>query len=110
MKLSDFDYHLPPDRIAQHPAAERDGSRLMVLDRAARAAGDATGHPASLRHAHFHDLPAFLRTGDLLIANDTRVLPARLFARVVVEDDRNGPSVHLAVQDGLAPAVPLGGV
>ena len=72
MKTADFDYHLPPDRIAQHPAAERDASRLMILDRAG----------GTLHHARFHDLPAFLRSGDLLVANDTRVLPARLFARV----------------------------
>ncbi|HEU4724295.1 MAG TPA: tRNA preQ1(34) S-adenosylmethionine ribosyltransferase-isomerase QueA [Candidatus Eisenbacteria bacterium] len=72
MKLSDFDYHLPPERIAQHPAAERDDSRLMVLDRRA----------GTVHHARFRDLPAFLRPGDLLVANDTRVLPARLFARV----------------------------
>jgi len=75
VKLSDFDYHLPPDRIAQHPAAERDASRLMVLDRGA----------GTLHHVHFRDLPAFLRPGDLLVANDTRVLPARLFARVARE-------------------------
>jgi S-adenosylmethionine:tRNA ribosyltransferase-isomerase len=72
VKLSDFDYHLPPDRIAQHPAAERDASRLLILDRASGA----------IRHAHFRDLPSFLEAGDLLVANDTRVLPARLFARV----------------------------
>lgn len=72
MKLSDFDYHLPPERIAQHPAAERDASRLMVVDRGA----------GTLHHVHFRDLPSFLRPGDLLVANDTRVLPARLFARV----------------------------
>ncbi|MEK7314611.1 MAG: tRNA preQ1(34) S-adenosylmethionine ribosyltransferase-isomerase QueA [Candidatus Eisenbacteria bacterium] len=72
MKLADFDYHLPPERIAQHPTAERDASRLMVLDRRA----------GTLHHVHFRDLPSFLRPGDLLVANDTRVLPARLFARV----------------------------
>ncbi len=75
MKLSDFDYHLPPDRIAQHPAAERDASRLMVLDRRA----------GTVHHARFRDLPSFLRPGDLLVANDTRVIPARLFARVARE-------------------------
>ncbi|MGE5175757.1 MAG: tRNA preQ1(34) S-adenosylmethionine ribosyltransferase-isomerase QueA [Hyphomicrobiales bacterium] len=71
LKTSDFDYDLPPDRIAQHPAAERDASRLLVLDR-------ATG---AVAHRVFHDLPEFLRPGDLLVANDTRVMPARLFAR-----------------------------
>jgi S-adenosylmethionine:tRNA ribosyltransferase-isomerase len=72
MKTADFDYILPPGSIAQHPAAERDASRLMVLDRRA----------GTVHHVRFRDLPAFLRPGDLLVANDTRVLPARLFARV----------------------------
>ncbi|HEX7077685.1 MAG TPA: tRNA preQ1(34) S-adenosylmethionine ribosyltransferase-isomerase QueA [Candidatus Eisenbacteria bacterium] len=71
MKTSDFDYDLPPDRIAQHPAPERDLSRLLVLDR-------ATG---AIAHRLFRDLPEFIRPGDLLIVNDTRVLPARIFAR-----------------------------
>ena len=71
LRTSDFDYHLPPERIAQHPAPERDSSRLLVLDR-------ATG---AVRHARFSDLPQQLRRGDLLVVNDTRVLPARLFAR-----------------------------
>ena len=70
MKTSDFDYELPPDRIAQHPAPARDGSKLLALDR-------ATG---AVRHHAFRDLPALLRDGDLLIVNDTRVMPARLFA------------------------------
>ena len=71
LKTSDFDYHLPPDRIAQYPAAERDASRLLILDR-------RTG---SIEHRRFSDLPNHLRAGDLLVVNDTRVLPARLFAR-----------------------------
>ena len=69
MKTSDFDYELPPDRIAQHPAPRRDASRLLALDR-------ATG---SIAHHTFVDLPGLLRAGDLLIVNDTRVIPARLF-------------------------------
>jgi S-adenosylmethionine:tRNA ribosyltransferase-isomerase len=72
MKTADFDYELPPGLIAQHPAPERDAARLLVLDRVAEG----------LRHARFRDLPEFLRPGDLLVANDTRVLPARMFARV----------------------------
>jgi S-adenosylmethionine:tRNA ribosyltransferase-isomerase len=72
MKTSDFDYTLPTGRIAQHPAAERDGSRLLSLDR-------KTG---AIRHLRFTDLPGLLRPGDLLVVNDTRVLPARLFARL----------------------------
>ncbi len=72
MKTSDFDYHLPAGRIAQHPAPARDASRLLALDRASGA----------VQHLRFADLPSLLRPGDLLVVNDTRVLPARLFARL----------------------------
>ncbi len=68
MKLSDYDYDLPEDLIAQHPAAERDGSRLMVLNRKDRVIG----------HALFRDLPDYLAPGDCLVINETRVFPARL--------------------------------
>ncbi len=70
MKTSDFDYLLPPERIAQCPAAQRDGSRLLVLDRAAGA----------WTHRGFHDFPSLLRPGDLLVLNDSKVMPARLRA------------------------------
>jgi len=66
-----FDYDLPDDLIAQQPAERRDGSRLMLLDR-------ATG---SLEHRLFSEIPALLRPGDLLVVNDTRVIPARLIGR-----------------------------
>ncbi|CAN5598180.1 tRNA preQ1(34) S-adenosylmethionine ribosyltransferase-isomerase QueA [soil metagenome] len=66
-----FDYHLPPELIASEPAAERDQSRLLVIDRRAN----------SWQHFHFADLPSFLRSGDLLIVNDTKVLPARLYGK-----------------------------
>ncbi len=68
MLLADFDYHLPEELIAQHPAAIRDHSRLLVLD---RAGGTVT-------HRHFYDLPGYLAPGDTLVFNDTRVIPARL--------------------------------
>lgn len=68
MKTSDFYYDLPQELIAQTPIAQRDASRLMTLDRVSGAVG----------HHHFHDLPEFLRPGDCLILNDSRVLPARL--------------------------------
>ncbi len=71
MRVSDFRYDLPGRLIAQEPAAQRDASRLMVLDR-------RTG---ARRHARFRDLPLFLEAGDLLILNDTKVLPARLAER-----------------------------
>ncbi|HYM68965.1 MAG TPA: tRNA preQ1(34) S-adenosylmethionine ribosyltransferase-isomerase QueA [bacterium] len=71
MKLSDFDYALPRERIAQAPARPRDSARLLVLSR-----GDG-----SLAHRTFRDLPDYLRRGDVLVLNDTRVLPARLRGR-----------------------------
>jgi S-adenosylmethionine:tRNA ribosyltransferase-isomerase len=69
--LAPFDYALDPARIAQHPAAERDGARLLVLDRA---------HGETL-HRTIRELPELLAPGDLLVVNATRVLPARLRGR-----------------------------
>ena len=68
MRSDFFDYDLPPHLIAQEPCAERDHSRLLVVNRAA----------GSLRHHVFHELPDLLNRGDLLVLNDTRVVPARL--------------------------------
>ena len=68
MKTSDFYYDLPPELIAQTPLERRDGSRLMTLDKVTGETG----------HHHFYDLPSFLRPGDCLVMNDSRVLPARL--------------------------------
>ena len=68
MKSRDFDYLLPPELIAQAPAPARDASRLMVVP----------GSGGPIEHRTFADLPRFLRPGDLLILNDTRVVPARL--------------------------------
>src|SRR2546421_10037975 len=72
MKVADFEFSLPAELVAQ-TAAPRGTSRLLVLD---RANGDVT-------HATIRDLPCFVRTGDLLVANDTRVFPARLLGRRV---------------------------
>ena len=69
MRKSDFHYSLPHDLIAQIPAASRTASRLLALD----------GADGARRDLRFTDLPALLRTGDLLVFNDTRVIPARLF-------------------------------
>jgi S-adenosylmethionine:tRNA ribosyltransferase-isomerase len=71
VRTVEFDYELPPELIAQTPVEPRDGSRLMVVDR-------RTGEIA---HRHFYDLPEFLHPGDLLVHNESRVIPARLFAR-----------------------------
>lgn len=70
MKTTDFDYELPPDRIAQTPIEPRHASRLLVLDRAR----------AGLEHTTFWNIRDYLRAGDLLVINRTRVIPARLFA------------------------------
>ncbi|MBA7614853.1 S-adenosylmethionine:tRNA ribosyltransferase-isomerase [subsurface metagenome] len=69
-RLSDFDLEIPERLIAQFPPERRDHCRLMVLDRAAEAIG----------HHHFYELPEFLNQGDVLVLNDTRVFPARLYA------------------------------
>lgn len=71
MQLADFDYKLPPELIAQTPATERTSSRLMLLDRAA----------LRIEHDRFRSLVDYLRPGDLLIMNDARVIPARLYGK-----------------------------
>ncbi len=68
MRLDEFDYDLPKDRIAQEPLDRRDASRLLVLDR----------EDGSIRHRVFPDIAEELRAGDLLVLNDTKVVPARL--------------------------------
>jgi len=75
MRIEEFDYDLPPERIAQAPLEHRDGARLMLVDRAAPAGADA---PAETTFARLAD---HLRAGDLVVLNDTRVLPARLRGR-----------------------------
>ena len=71
MDLDDFDYDLPSDRIAQHPPAERDGGKLLLLD---RETGDVAHH-------RIVDLPELLPRRCVIVTNDTRVFPARLEAR-----------------------------
>ena len=73
MKTSDFDYYLPPELIAQTPIEPRDHSRLMVLNRA----------DGSIEHHRFFELPDYLKAGDVLVFNDSRVIPARLKGRKV---------------------------
>ena len=69
MNVEEFDYHLPESLIAQTPLKNRDQSRLLVL-------GRKTGNIA---HKHFTDIMDYFETGDTLVLNDTRVMPARLF-------------------------------
>jgi len=71
MHISEFDYELPAELIAQEPLAERAGSRMLVVDRAV----------GSFTDSHFVELPELLRTGDVIVLNNTRVFPARLFGR-----------------------------
>jgi S-adenosylmethionine:tRNA ribosyltransferase-isomerase len=73
MKRTDFHYQLPPELIAQHPLPERDGSRLLMLD----------GSTGALAHHRFSQLLDFLGPDDLLVFNDTRVIPARLWGQKV---------------------------
>src|SRR3977135_2345704 len=68
MRRTDFSYHLPPDLIAQEPR-ERGRSRMMVVSQ------------HGIKHDSFDNFPEWLATGDVLVINDTRVIPARLFAR-----------------------------
>ncbi len=110
MLTSELDYDLPPERIAQHPIEPRDHARLLVCDRSTR----------THQHCHFYDLPRFLRSGDLLVANDTSVINARLRAhkptggraevlllRKLTDDTwealvggRNVRELHFALPDG----------
>jgi len=71
MKLSEFDYKLPKELIAQYPVKEREKCRLMVLDRKAHA----------VEHKTFEDIVAYFKPGDCLVLNDTKVIPARLFGK-----------------------------
>lgn len=81
MKTSDFDYELPEELIAQTPMEPRDHSRLLVYHRA----------DGRVEHLHFYDLPRFLRKGDVLAINETKVIPARLLG----EKDDTGVPVEL---------------
>ena len=74
---SDFFYELPPERIAQHPSEQRDHSRLMVLDR----------KDGSLTHRHFYDIIDYLNPEDVLVINDSKVIPARLYGHVEGRED-----------------------
>ncbi len=73
MRIEEFDYNLPPSLIAQYPSLQRGESRLMVLDRCR----------GTIEHRGFRDISDYLHPGDLLVSNDTRVLPARLIGKKV---------------------------
>ena len=69
MKLSEFDFELPEELIAQHPVEKRDTSRLMVVNR----------ENGNIEHRHFYDILDYLKPGDVLVRNNTKVIPARLY-------------------------------
>ena len=71
MKLKNFDYKLPNELIAQHPMDKRDESRLLVIDK----------DTDQYQHKKFYNLIDYLNSGDTLVLNDTRVMPARLFGK-----------------------------
>jgi len=83
MRTADFDYALPDDLIAQQPLAERTAARMMIVDR-------STGQ---IRHEQFRNLAAFLQPGDLLVLNDTKVIPARIWSQ--------SPAVELLLVENL---------
>ena len=85
MKTSDFDYYLPERLIAQTPIEPRDRSRMLVYDRANDVVQDRI----------FRDLPEFLRPGDVLVINDTKVIPARIYGRRVGDEGDEGAHVEV---------------
>ncbi|MEI8390916.1 MAG: tRNA preQ1(34) S-adenosylmethionine ribosyltransferase-isomerase QueA [Actinomycetes bacterium] len=92
MKTSDFDYELPTDRIAQIPSEPRDSARLLV-----DCGQDSQG--LRVEHRHVHDLPNYLRPGDLLVVNDTRVIPGRVHLQ-----RSSGGAVEILLLDPLNPS------
>ncbi len=84
MRIDEFDYELPEYLIAQKPADRRDGSRLLVVNR----------RDDSIEHRHFYDILEYLKPGDCLVLNDSRVIPARLFGRKLGADGKPGANVE----------------
>ena len=87
LRVADFDYDLPAELIAQQPPAERGTSRMLVLDRGTGAVHDDS----------FSELGTYLRPGDLLVLNDSRVIPARLYARRTLVRDHEKPTGRIEV-------------
>ena len=86
MKISEFDYHLPEELIAQTPISQRDTSRLMVLNRKTETIEDK----------HFYDILDYLHSGDILVRNNTKVIPARLYG---IKEETNGHVEVLLLKD-----------
>jgi len=94
LSLNAYDYDLPADRIAQNPAVPRDSSRLLVVDA-----------PPHHRHCIFRELPTLLQPGDLLVLNNTRVIPARLYGRKVGEHQAEGARIETLLLEEQEPNV-----
>ena len=95
MKTSDFEYELPPELIAQEPAAERDKCRLLVMDR-------VTGE---LEDRIFCDIVDYVNPGDLLVVNETRVLPARLLGKKRETPAQVAEAARMLVDKGIEKVV-----
>ncbi len=87
LRVADFDFGLPTELIAQEPPPERGSSRMLVLDRAS----------GEFRDAQFSEFPSLLQPGDLLVLNDSRVIPARLYARRTLRREREKPTGRIEV-------------
>jgi len=87
LRVNDFNFELPAELIAQEPPAVRGQSRMLVIDRGNGAVQDA----------NFSDLPSLLAPGDLLVLNDSRVIPARLYARRTLQREREKPTGRIEV-------------
>jgi S-adenosylmethionine:tRNA ribosyltransferase-isomerase len=87
LRITDFDFDLPEELIAQQPSAARGQSRMLVVNR-------FTG---AWRDTRFHELPSLLKPGDLLVLNDSRVIPARLFARRTLRREKEKPTGRVEV-------------
>jgi S-adenosylmethionine:tRNA ribosyltransferase-isomerase len=85
--VSDFDYDLPDELIAQQPSEERGADRMLILDR----------NSGAFRDSEFSALPSLLRPGDLLVLNDSRVIPARLYARRTIRREKEKPTGSIEV-------------
>ncbi|MBD2148855.1 tRNA preQ1(34) S-adenosylmethionine ribosyltransferase-isomerase QueA [Pseudanabaena sp. FACHB-1277] len=98
--LSAYDYELPSDRIAQDPVSPRDTSRLLVITKAASGSSDGENQEQQrqILHHHFYDLPQFLRSGDLLVFNNTKVIPARMYGRKL-----SGVPVEILLMEPIGP-------
>ena len=87
LRVSDFDFDLPEDLIAQQPPVQRGASRMLVVDR----------HTGALRVSSFSEFADLLRPGDLLVLNDSRVIPARLYARRTLRREKEKPTGRIEV-------------